>query len=113
VALFELVAGPSGGLEYPVPWADGPAQSWLPRADELYALLDTGPLYVTAWRQGPPVVEAIAGAAQSVPVRSGDSALSGLGLHLLMPEYEARMTAMARNVAAKKVALVQAIAQRR
>jgi MPBQ/MSBQ methyltransferase len=113
VALFELVAGPGGAIEYPVPWADGPSQSWLPGGDELYALLDSGPLTVTAWRQGPAVIEAIARAAQSSPLRMGDSGHSGLGLHLLMPEYEARMASMARNVTAKKVALVQAIAQRR
>src|SRR5690242_14013918 len=67
VALFEIAAGPGGPIEYPVPWADLPSQSWLPEADELYALLDSGPLTVTAWRQGPPVVEAIARAAQSLP----------------------------------------------
>jgi hypothetical protein len=39
VVMFEILAGPGGALELPVPWADREDQSWLVTADELRALL--------------------------------------------------------------------------
>ncbi len=48
--MFELVAGPGGSLEFPVPWADQEDQSWLVTAEELRELLDSEPLTVVAWR---------------------------------------------------------------
>lgn len=47
VALFEVVAGPGGPLEFPVPWSDREEQSWLITAQQLLELLDSGPLTVT------------------------------------------------------------------
>jgi SAM-dependent methyltransferase len=109
VALFELVAGPGGSLEFPVPWADQEDQSWLVTAEELHELLDSEPLTVVAWRQGQETLDAIASAAQSLQTPAVDR---GLGLQILMPNFEERMAALARNVADHKIALVQAVARR-
>lgn len=109
VAMFELVAGPGGPLEFPVPWGDREEQSWLISAQAMRELLDSSPLTVTTWNEGPRALAAIATAAQSIPAPAADTAL---GLHLLMPDHDARMAGLARNVAQQKIALVQVIASR-
>lgn len=109
VALFELIAGPGGALEFPVPWADGPAQSWLVPAAELRALLLAAGLHVRHWREGPEALASIAEAAQAEPTRP---APAGVGLELLLPDYEARMAGLARNVEGERLAIVQIVAER-
>jgi steroid delta-isomerase-like uncharacterized protein len=110
VSLFEVVTGPGGSLEFPVPWADRQAHSWLVTAEELHALLDSGPLTIVAWKEGPAVLDAISSAAKTIQTPPADHPL---GLHLLMPDFQARMGGLARNVAQHKIALVQAVARRR
>jgi SAM-dependent methyltransferase len=109
VAMFEVLAGPGGPLEFPVPWGDREEHSWLITPSELRELLDSGPLTLTAWNEGPAALETIAAAAQSLPAPPAEPQL---GLHLLMPDYEARMAGLARNVAQQKIVLVQAVAVR-
>jgi SAM-dependent methyltransferase len=109
VAMFEIVAGPGGPIEFPVPWADRPDQSWLVAAGELRGLLDAGPLEVVHWRHGQAALEAIGAAEASVLPPGSDR---GVGLHLLMPDYAARMATMLRNVAQQRVELVLAVARR-
>jgi sarcosine/dimethylglycine N-methyltransferase len=98
-----------GELEFPVPWADRPDQSWLGAAAELRTAIEDAGLTILEWRQGPDVVAAIADAATSEPPASPRHTLD---LGLLMPRYEARMATMARNLAEARVALVQVVAER-
>lgn len=109
VAVFELVAGPGGALELPVPWADHQDQSWLVTAEELRELLDSAPLEIVAWNEGQAALGTIAKAATSLAATPADP---HLGLGILMPEFEERMAGLARNVAQDKIALVQAVARR-
>ena len=106
LALFELVANPGEELEFPVPWADRQAESWLLDAAQLRELLDSGPLTLTTWNEGDAALASIAAAAASL---APPPAQPALGLHMLMPDYQARMEGLARNVAQQKIALVQAV----
>ncbi len=110
VALFEVVTGPGGALEFPVPWADRQAESWLVTGEELRKLLSSGPLTVFTWNEGRAVFDAIAKAAQTMQTPPPEHAL---GLDILMPDFEARMEGLSRNAAQHKIGLVQAVAQRR
>ena len=110
LAMFEVLAGPGGAIEFPVPWGDGPEQSWLPTPEELHELLDRGPLSVRTWNQGQDALNAIGRAAQRIGSRPVEH---GLGLDLLMPDHDARMAGLARNVAERRIELVQAIVERR
>jgi MPBQ/MSBQ methyltransferase len=110
VALFEVLAGPGGTLEFPVPWADRDEQSQLVTSVQLHDLLDSGSLEIVSWKEGPAAVEAIATAAKAVAIPPADHPL---GLHILMPNFEARMAGLARNVAQQKIVLVQVLATRR
>lgn len=109
LALFEVIAGPGGPLEFPVPWADREEQSWLLTAEELRGLLDSATLELVAWKEGQDALAAIAGAAPRVRQPSGEQQL---GLHILMPDFEERMAGLARNVAQHNIALVQVVAKR-
>jgi hypothetical protein len=97
-------------LELPVPWADREDQSWLVTAEELHELLDANPLEIVAWSEGQAALDTIADTAKSLP---DPPPHPQLGLGILMPDFEARMTGLARNVAAHKIALAQAVAKRR
>jgi SAM-dependent methyltransferase len=109
VAMFEVLAGPGGPLEFPVPWGDQEDQSWLATPRALRELLNSHSLTLSTWNEGPAALETIGRAAQSLPAAP---AAPQLGLHLLMPDHEARMAGLARNVAQQKIVLVQAVAVR-
>jgi SAM-dependent methyltransferase len=109
VALFELAAGPGGPVELPVPWADRPEQSALVPAAELRRLVERAGFDVTVWQQGKEVFDAVAAAAADLPAPAADGPL---GLHLLMPDHDARMAGVARNLAGQRINLVQAVARR-
>jgi SAM-dependent methyltransferase len=110
VALFEVLRGPGGPLEFPVPWADSAEQSWLVSPSELRGLLERAPLELVTWNMGEQVTAAIVDASSRVKRTPGGAQL---GLHLLMPDFQARMAGLARNVAEEKITLVQAVARRR
>jgi SAM-dependent methyltransferase len=104
IALFEILAGPGGELQLPVPWADRPEQSWLVSGQELRALIEDAGLRIVEWNEGSDALQAIAGAAGQVP-----PAVDGLGLELLLPDFNARMAGLAANVAAQNIVLLQAV----
>jgi sarcosine/dimethylglycine N-methyltransferase len=110
LALFEVVAGPGGALELPVPWADHEDQSWLVSGEALRELLVAASLEIVAWNAGPAALATIAAAAPSLPAPRADHPL---GLDILMPDHEERMAGLARNVGQGRIALVQAVARRR
>jgi SAM-dependent methyltransferase len=107
LAFFEMVSGDGGELLYPVPWADGPRESFLVGEDDLRATLrDTG-LTEVAWRDREEIGAAMQQAgADSEAMSTGVPAVD---LALVMPDYEARMETVVRNVAEGRIALVQAL----
>ena len=108
-AMFEIVAGPSGPLVYPVPWADTSEQSAVGSAEELEGPLKAEGLTFGSLKRGQAVLESIVAAAEEV---TASPAHQRLGLQLLMPDYEARMAGLARNVAEQRIETWQAIATR-
>jgi SAM-dependent methyltransferase len=104
--LFEVVAGPGGDLHYPVPWADGPAESFLVEIDELRSLLSAAGLREDVWRE---MAEVQAGIQQALDdSHRMSSGVPGVGLDLVLPDFDARMAALGRNVGEQRIALVQA-----
>jgi SAM-dependent methyltransferase len=109
LALFEVVAGPGGPLHFPVPWADGPEGSFLVSAADLRALFTDAGFTPTVWNEGEAVQATIVAAAQEM----GElPAHAGVALDLLMPDYEARMAGVARNIGEQRIGLVQAVLSR-
>jgi len=106
LALFELVAGDGRSLHFPVPWADDEAASFVVDSDELRTAVEQAGFEVRTFNEGPAALAEIARAAAVVP----PPPRNGVDLSLLMPDYEARMAAVGRNVAEGRIALVQVVA---
>ena len=109
LAIFEAMAGPGGGeLEYPLPWADAPAESFVVSAEQAQALAADAGFAVAEWRQGLDAISPIGAIAGSdAPAMS--AGVEGVDLALLMPDFEARMGGLARNVEAERIELAMAV----
>jgi SAM-dependent methyltransferase len=94
-------------LEFPVPWGDEASQSHLVPAAELRRLLEAAGFAVRAWHTG---IDATAGTARFAAEEAATPA--GLGLHVLMPDHDARMGGLGKNVAAGRIELVEAVLSR-
>jgi SAM-dependent methyltransferase len=94
LALLE-VAGDGATLEYPVPWADGPGESFVICTAQLGEVLEgAGPL-LEDWRIGAEAQAAVLAASEnSARMAAG---LPGAGLDLLMPDYAARWAACSQR----------------
>lgn len=109
-ALFEIAAGSGGDLRYPVPWADNADQSFLITAEETRRLLARAGFAEISWNEGPDIQSSIqAAASEGHGMATG---VSGLTLELVMPDFQARMEGLARNVEEQRVAMIQAVLRR-
>jgi hypothetical protein len=112
LALYEVVSGPAGGdLRYPVPWANGPAESFLVRPEEVRGLAESEGFTVREWLEGPDLVARIGATVQSDhPGMAGG--IDGVTVALLMPDFDERMAGLARNVEEQRVGLIMAVCSR-
>jgi SAM-dependent methyltransferase len=108
LAMFELV-GDGRDVHFPVPWGDGPADSFVPTEPELRNLLENAGLQVEEWLLGEDAQAALTAAGASDRMTIG---LPGVGLDLLMPDYADRMAGLARNVEDGRVAVLLAVLSR-
>lgn len=105
-AMFELVSGPGGQVCFPVPWGDGPHHSFLVSGPQLRSITEAAGFAPLVWNQAEDALASVAGAIAEIGELGG---AGELGLQLLIPDFEARMAGLARNVAEKRVELVQAV----
>lgn len=106
-ALFEIVAAPGGELHFPVPWADGPDQSFIVSEPQLRGALAEAGFTERVWHRRP---EIQAGIQQAVA--DNDAMASGhpdVTLDLVMPDFAERMAGLAKNVQEDRIDMVQAI----
>jgi MPBQ/MSBQ methyltransferase len=106
LALLEVI-GDGQELHYPVPWADGPAASFVLTGDRLASLLQDAGFLVESWRAGEHAQTAIVAAAADAERMA--PRLSSVGLGLVMPAYQARMAGLAGNVEAGRISLLLAV----
>ena len=112
LALYEVVSGPSSGaLHFPVPWGDGPDQNHLVSADELRELANAAGFVAEEWLEGPEAVGRI-GAIAGSGAEGMATGAEGVTLALVMPDYEARMAGLARNVEEQRIGLLMAVLRR-
>jgi SAM-dependent methyltransferase len=109
LAIFELV-GDGRELYFPVPWGNGPADSFVSTEPELRKVLEDAGLRTAAWLRGDDVQAALVAAAGDTPRMS--TGLPGVSLDLLMPDYSARMAGLARNVEDGRISLLLAVLSR-
>jgi SAM-dependent methyltransferase len=108
-ALAETVAGPGGELRFPVPWADGPADSHLLAPEALRAALERPGFAAEVWEIGPAALAPAAARAAAEPL---PPPRPHVDLSLLMPDHDTRMGGLARNVAERRIAPLLAVLRR-
>jgi sarcosine/dimethylglycine N-methyltransferase len=102
LALWDATAGPGGPVHLPVPWATSPEQSHLVTPDRLAELLREAGFATTHWND---LTEPAANAMRQF--------LAGerppLGLHVFVPDFQAKAANLVRNLAEDRTRLIQAV----
>jgi ubiquinone/menaquinone biosynthesis C-methylase UbiE len=108
LALYEIMAGESGEVRYPVPWARVPSISHLGSPDDMRAAMIESGFTVSSWRDQTDMGAEWFRARLSA--NAGQPAPPKLGLHLLVGDVAAIMFRnMLDNLERRSVVIVQAI----
>jgi SAM-dependent methyltransferase len=103
LAFFDSFAR-GGELHFPVPWADGPAESFVVSAGQLRSVFEAAGFEAIVWNEQEAALGEI-GRRTFTPTT--DPARVGLGQ--LMPDVDARMANLGRNVVEGRLGLLQAV----
>jgi len=102
LALWDVTAGSAGPLHLPVPWAGSPEQSHLVTPERLAELLGEAGFATAHWTDlTEPAENAMRGffAAEQPP----------LGLHVFVPDFQAKAANLVRNLAEDRARLIRAV----
>ncbi len=106
LAFFDVLAGRRQPAHLPVPWADDESQSVLATAKQTRHLVTDAGFAIRQWedvtKSAAEYVSELAAAAATPP--------SGLGVHLVVPDFAQRAAVLARNVDEGRVTFVQCVA---
>lgn len=111
LAIHDVLAGPSGAVLFPVPWARTPESSFLVTPDELRKLLDEAGFTVTDWSD---TTEQARDWFVAVAERIRKEGLPPLGFHLLLgPDFQVMAQNQRRNLEEGRIVLAQVLARPR
>jgi sarcosine/dimethylglycine N-methyltransferase len=102
LALWDVTAGPGGPLHLPVPWANSPEQSRLVTPERLAELLREAGFATAQWNDltepaGQGMRQFVAGERPK------------LGLHVFVPDFQAKAANLVRNLSEDRARLIQAV----
>jgi ubiquinone/menaquinone biosynthesis C-methylase UbiE len=106
LAIWDITAGAPGGLDFPLPWANQPAQSHLDSTDRLRATIESAGLAVTHWSDRTEEAVRIMEIFLGVPP-------GPLGLHIFVPNFIEKANNLVRGLSEGRLRAVQAIAEAR
>lgn len=106
LAIWDIVAGTSGELDFPLPWADQPALSHLVSAGQLRATIESAGLAVPRWSDMTDEAVAIMEIFLSVPP-------GALGLHVFVDDFVEKANNLVRGLSDGRLRAVQAVAEAR
>lgn len=110
LAIYDILAGPSGPVLFPVPWARTPESSFLATPDELRQLLEESGFKVTAWSD---TTDAARARFVSLAERIRKEGLPPLGFHVLLgPDFQVMAQNQRRNWEEGRIVLAQVVAKR-
>jgi ubiquinone/menaquinone biosynthesis C-methylase UbiE len=105
LAMYDVVSGDGTPLQFPVPWARLPGNSFLLDPAATRAVLEASGFRIAQWLD-------VAGAAKEWLARPTVASPSPLGLHLLMgPGFAEMSRNYGQNLKAGRIGLVMAVAQ--
>lgn len=110
LAIYDILAGPSGPVLFPVPWARTPDTSFLVQPDELRQLLQDAGFAISDWSDTTDVARAWFVALAEKIQKEG---LPVLGFHLLLgTDFQAMAQNQRRNLEEGRIVLAQVIARK-
>jgi len=110
LAIYDVLAGPSGPVLYPVPWARAPESSFLATPAELRRLLEAAGFNIADWSDTTDAGRAwLAALAEQIR----NEGMPPLGLHVLLgSEFPAVAQNLRRNLEEARIVLAQIIAEK-
>lgn len=105
LAFFDVVAGPTRPIHFPVPWADRPDRSFLEPADQIHTAVRAARFTVKHWEDLSDRALAWFTAMAAEP-----PAPAPLGLHLLIPDVRTKVVNLRRNLAEDRIRLQRCVA---
>jgi MPBQ/MSBQ methyltransferase len=110
LAIYDILAGPSDPVLFPVPWARTPDTSFLVRPDELRKLLEEAGFTVSDWSDTTNVARAWFVALAEKIRKEG---LPALGFHVLLgADFQVMAQNQRRNLEEGRIVLAQIIAKK-
>jgi sarcosine/dimethylglycine N-methyltransferase len=106
LAFFDLLAGPTQPIHFPVPWAEDAASSALATVEETRAMLADAGFEIRLWEDL--TAEAIAFYAT---LAAGPPPSQHLGLQLLISDMPAKGANLKRNVEEGRLTLIRCVAE--
>ncbi|MDG9670514.1 methyltransferase domain-containing protein [Hahella sp. CR1] len=110
VAIYDILAGPSGPVLFPVPWARTPATSFLVEPVELRQLLEEAGFVISDWTDS---TEAARTWFTSLVEKIQKNGLPPLGFHVLMgSDFQVMAQNQGRNLQEGRITLAQVVARK-
>jgi SAM-dependent methyltransferase len=110
LAIYDVLAGPSGPVLFPVPWARTPDTSFLVSPNELRKLLEEAEFTVTDWSD---TTEAARAWFVTLAEKIQKEGFPSLGFHLLLgADFKAMAQNQGRNLQEGRIVLAQIVARK-
>lgn len=110
LAIHDVLAGPSGPVIFPVPWARTQESSFLVTPEALRSLLEDAGFKITAWADK---TEAARAWFVSLAEKIRKEGLPTLGFHILLgPDFQVMAQNQRRNLEEQRITLAQVIARK-
>ncbi len=110
LAIYDVLAGPSGPVLFPVPWARTPETSFLATPEELRRLLEDTGFTVAEWSD---TTEAARAWFLALAEKIRKEGFPLLGFHLLLgPDFKAMAQNQGRNLEEGRIVLAQIVARK-
>jgi SAM-dependent methyltransferase len=110
LAIYDILAGPSGPVLFPVPWARTPESSFLATPDEMRSLLEDAGFNVAAWSD---TTDAARAWFVALAERIRKEGIPPLGFHVLLgSDFPAMAQNQRRNLEEARIVLAQIVATR-
>lgn len=110
LAIYDVLAGPSGPVLFPVPWARTPDTSFLVPPSELRKLLEEAEFTVTDWSD---TTEPARAWFVALAEKISKQGLPSLGFHVLLgADFKAMAQNQGRNLQEGRIVLAQVVARK-
>jgi hypothetical protein len=110
IAIYDILAGDSGPVHFPVPWAREPSISFLATPGELRVLLEEAGFEILSWRDTTDLGREWFRAMRR---RIQEEGASPLGFHVLLgPDFHTMTQNMVRNLEENRIGLIEVLARK-